>query len=536
MCRFYDSKLPMSRAAFCLAVMVLLCSTAASFAADDTTGPSNAADARMTARIDELTAAAWKAASVTPAEPASDSEILRRAYLDLTGHIPSVSEARLFLDDPSADKRARLIEQLLLHPAHPSHLSDVWSQFLLPDDANVNNTMGGTDRFQNWLRSQFAANRPYVEMVRELLLATGNPGESGPALFYTSLELKPEKIAASTSRAFLGVQIQCAECHNHPFDKWTQKDFWGYAAFFARVSPRAEGAMQVAMVRDQTTGEVMLPNSKEVVAPRFLLGDKATESAEKSRRAMLADWMTSPENPYFAKAAVNRVWAQLFGRGLVDPPDDMRADHPPRLADVLNELSVYFIQTNYDVRRLFRVLANTQAYQLASGKSSDGERPPELFAAMPLKVLSAEQFYSCLAIATCRPYDSILATVPSSTARRAMTNRDAFVNSFRAPSGSPTEYRTGIPQALLLLNGGLIDDATALERSDILVSLEAPYLTDKERIETLFLATLSRLPSDEVLRKFEDHLASKNAPDEKRLALGDMLWALLNSAEFSVNH
>jgi hypothetical protein len=182
-----------------------------------------------------------------------------------------------------------------------------------------------------------------------------------------------------------------------------------------------------------------------------------------------------------------------------------------------------------------RVLASTEAYQLASEEASS-KRPPDLFAAMSLKVLTAEQLYTCLSVATWRPYDKILASVPSSNARRAMSNRVTFVNSFRAPSTGPTEYLAGIPQALKLLNGRLVNDVTDLERSDILAALEAPFLTDRDRVATLFLATLSRPPSAEIGQKFEAYVAAHPAVDAKRRALGNILWALLNSAEFAVNH
>jgi hypothetical protein len=181
------------------------------------------------------------------------------------------------------------------------------------------------------------------------------------------------------------------------------------------------------------------------------------------------------------------------------------------------------------------VLATTDAYQLASEETS-GQRPPELFAAMPLKVLTAEQLYTCVSVATWRPYDKILASAASSNARRALTNRAAFVNSFRAPTTGPTEYLAGIPQALKLLNGRLVDDATALERSDILAALDAPFLTDRDRVETLFLATLSRPPSPEIGQKFIAYVAAHPEAEAKRRALGNILWALLNSAEFAVNH
>jgi hypothetical protein len=518
-------------------VLTILTAIPALSAADkpgDSFGDASNADAQMGKRVDTLLTEAWKDAGVKPAPRASDAEFLRRAYLDLTGQIPRVSEARDFLDDRLSDKRVRLIDALLASPGYSSHLADVWRQILLTDTPAAEDA-GASEGFENWLRNAFAENRSYVELARELILATGQASDSGPALFYTALELKPERLAASTSRAFLGIQIQCAECHNHPFDKWTKRDFWGYAAFFARVSQGGDRAMSVALLRDREVGEVTLPNSREIVPARYLLGSVANDRSGRGRRMLLADWMTSPSNPYFARAAVNRVWSQLFGRGIVDPPDDLRDDQPTRVPRLLSELAAYFVRTNYDVRRLYRVLATTEAYQLASEEDS-GQRPPDLFAAMPLKVLTAEQLYTCVSIATCRPYDKILASVPSSGARRAMTNRAAFVNSFRAPSTGPTEYLAGIPQALKLLNGRLVDDATDLERSDLLAALEAPFLTDRERVETLFLATLSRPPSAEIAQKFEAYVTVHPETEARRRALGNILWALLNSAEFAVNH
>jgi hypothetical protein len=494
-----------------------------------------AADVAMRKRVNALLSAAWKEASLHPAPRASDAEFLRRASLDLTGRIPTVSEVRSFLNNHAPDKCERVIETLLDSPAHPSHLADVWRQILLPDMAEATE-LGASDALEMWLRGAFAENRSYAEIVRELLLATGRPNESGGALFYTALELKPEKIAASTSRAFLGIQLQCAECHNHPFDKWTQRDFWGYAAFFARLSRESQGNMPVTYVREADRGEVTLPNSKEVVAPRYLLGAAASQTDGRTRRALVAEWMTSASNPYFARSAVNRFWAQLFGRGLIDPPDDMRSLSGARLAPLLEELAAYFVRTNYDVRRLLWVLTTTDAYHLTSDARSAGERPGELFAAMSIKVLNAEQLYACLTVAAGRPYDNVLASVPSTRARRALVNRMAFVNAFRAPIGSPTEYLTGMPQALMLLNGKIVDDATDPERSDVLASLEAPFLTDRDRIETLFLATLSRPPSTQMREKLEAQLAAQPSPEAKRRALGNILWALLNSAEFAVNH
>ena len=383
-----------------LAFAIILASSTL-FAAAKVADPA-AVDANMRREVDRMLTAAWKDASIKPAPRATDAEFLRRAYLDLTGRIPRVSEVRSFLDDAAPDKRERLIDALLASPGYPTHMADVWRQILLTDTPAADDA-GASDGFESWLRSAFAENRPYADVARELLLATGEANQTGPALFYTALELKPEKLAASTSRGFWESR---SSARNVTIIRSTngRSGISGAMRPFLPVcrSGRTEPCPP-PMCAIATSGEVTLPNSKEVVPARFLLGKVADEKGGRTRRMLLAEWMTSASNPYFARAAVNRTWSQLFGRGIVDPPDDLRDDQPTRVPGLLNALAEYFVSTNYDVRRLFRVLATTEAYSLASVESSS-QRPPELFAAMPLKVLTAEQLYTCLSLATCRPY------------------------------------------------------------------------------------------------------------------------------------
>ncbi|HTN75340.1 MAG TPA: DUF1549 and DUF1553 domain-containing protein [Pirellulaceae bacterium] len=487
----------------------------------------------MAARIDELLAIKLDQAKTPAIEAASDAEFLRRAYLDLTGRIPRVSETRAFLKQSDPQRRLQLVDQLLERPTHSTHLAQTWQRFLLPEGADVVR-FGGARDFELWLRQQFSDNRPYDAVVREVILASGPVGR-GPTLFYTALENKPEELAAATSRSFLGVQIQCAQCHDHPHDKWKQDDFWGYAAFFARLE-KPGGMQQVTpQLRDTDQGEVEDPRTKLPVAPRYLLGRIAAPEPNQSRRQQLATWLTANENPYFAAAAVNRSWALLFGRGLVEPIDDLGEHNPPSHPELWQELAAYFQATNYDLRNLLRVLASTEAY----GRTSllrDGETPtaPELFARMALKPLTAEQLYDCLAVATCK-HDL------APPARREVNSnigseRAMFLDKFRGPASGGTEYHAGIPQALTLMNGALIGSATDVEQSAILRSIDAPFFTEADRIETLFLATLSRPPSADESAKFVSYLESELTEAERRRALSDVLWALLNSAEFVLNH
>jgi hypothetical protein len=244
--------------------------------------------------------------------------------------------------------------------------------------------------------------------------------------------------------------------------------------------------------------------------------------------------MTGRQNPYFARAAANRLWAHLFGRGIVDPVDDLGSHNPPSHPELLDELAAYFISGNYDVRNFLRTLASTRAYQLSSHTSEGSDPPPQLFARMAIKPLTAEQLYDCIETAGCKRSGAIPAQQQFGAFNQS---QQAFLAKFAAPAGSETEYHGGIPQALTLMNGGFLGDFVDLDKSDLLISLDAPFFQgDEERVETLFLATLSRPPSGEERAKFVEYVQSRSTDGERKKALADMLWALLNSAEFVMNH
>jgi hypothetical protein len=488
----------------------------------------------MTARIDDLLAQRWAQEGVRPAPKASDGEFLRRATLDLTGLIPTVQEVRAFLADTSRHKRFELVERLLAKPNHATHFANIWRHVMLPADSNLAQ-FGGDAGFQLWLRSQFADNVPYHKMVTALLVTSGNTQGTGPGLFYSALQLKPEELAASTSRIFLGVQIQCAQCHNHPFAPWTRKDFWGYAAFFGRLRQPARGQQFVFQIHEGHVGEVKIPDTDEVIAPKFLGGPESPDDVLQLRRARLAAWLTSGNNEYFAKAAVNRVWAVLFGRGLVQPVDDLGDHNPPSHPELLDELAKYFAETGFDVRNLVRTLTATLAYQLSSQSEAGAPDRPELFARMAIKSLSADQLYDCLTEAM-RRRSNVAGGNQMAGFRGFDGGRQSFLAKFRAPTQGATDYESGIPQALTLMNGRVVREATDVANSDILIALDAPFFNDEERVETLFLSTLSRLPGDDERAKFVAYAKKGAGAKERRKALSDILWALLNSAEFALNH
>jgi hypothetical protein len=406
---------------------------------------------------------------------------------------------------------------------------------MLPGDLNIeqiNNVVG----VQNWLRQRFVDNVRYDNLVSDLLVATdGN--ELGPALYYTSLDLAPEKLAASTARIFLGLQIECAQCHDHPFDKtWTQPDFWGYAAFFARLQRPPEG-QPLAMTRrivDTDSGEVKLPDTETIVAPKYPGGSSPPPDELGTRRQQLAIWMASRDNPYLPRAGVNRVWHNLFGRGLIEPVDDIGPHNPPSHPELFEELTQYFIRTGFDLRELYRTLANTRVYQRSSRWTGREPPPAELYATMAIKTLTAEQLYDSLNRVLHRQPQGMF---PGANVTSSLLDprRLAFIAKMEAGGRSPLEYQAGILQSLTSMNGGETAEATDPARSPLLGAMEAPFLTDVDRVETLFLATLSRFPTEEERSLFVGHL-EKASPGERQKAWSNILWALVNSAEFAQNH
>jgi hypothetical protein len=516
--------------------------------------PANAGkrdDRGLAGRIDAYFARRWAAAKIQPAGPADDAEYVRRVYLDLVGRIPSVAEVRAFLQDKRPDKRARLVERLLAGPGYVHHFGNVWRSLWMPE-ANTN-FIGKflVPGFENWLKQHLAQNTGYDQMVRELLTtqmksdagrifnpATG--GDPNPLAFYITKELKPENLAASTTRMFLGVRLECAQCHDHPFATWRRDQFWGMAAFFNGIErqEQPEIAIPKKEVFDRT--EVVVPGSERIVQATFLDGKEPSFKSKTSPRVTLVEWMTAPDNGYFAKAAVNRLWAQFFGVGLAEPVDDMQgsettAPHP----ELLDELAREFVAHKFDLKFLIRTFTASRPYQLTSAGKPRGEQDPHLFARMALRGMTPEQFFDSLVQAT--GFVEARRSNDPQSLFNDQSPRTRYVEKFANRNDKPTESQTSILQALALMNGKFIADATSVEHSDTLAAvLDAPWLNTAERVETLYLATLSRKPRPEELARVTRFIARSEARGEAKdraaSPLADVFWALLNSSEFILNH
>lgn len=463
---------------------------------------------------------------ITAADVSTDAEFCRRVWLDLAGVAPPVAELREFLSDDRETKRDALIDRLLSSSLHAGHMATRWNAILLPPDAQSQpEQRQNVAALHRWLRDQFRENVPYDYLVAGFLTAGGS-SDAGPAVFYTARELEPEKLAAATSQIFLGLQLQCAQCHDHPTDRWTQKDFWQYAAFFSQLQ-QSNAAMGRQTIEDEPGGQVTLPETETVMMPRYPgVSEPPEPDPGDIRRRQLTIWMASRDNPYLSRAAVNRIWYQMFGRGLVDPVDRMDADNLPSHPELLNFLADLLIENRFDLRTIYAAIARTDAYQRSS--EYDGKRPDaDRFAVMTVKSLSAEQFFDSLQQ---NVYRRGVSTMDQPN-RATQAMRQVFLDRMRASDMNPSDYPHGVVQALGMMHGPEIVSATDANRLGLLAALEAPFLTNTERIETLFLATLSRPPSNDESERFANFLSENGSESNELSPMIDLLWVLLNTAE-----
>jgi hypothetical protein len=485
-------------------------------------------------RIDQFIEKRCKEEKSPLAGPSSDTEFLRRAYLDLTGRIPVAAEVYRFLADRRSDKRALLVEELLASPRYVENQTNLWRELLLPRDNNPQVEVY-REQLEAWLRQQFRANAPIDRMVRELLTTPVTSGTSpaeelasegarvSPSAFFRSNQMRPENLAAATSRLFLGVRLECAQCHNHPFDRWSRTQFWELAAFYGGLQVQRDNGGRMLSVREVSgRPSLRIPETSKEVSARFLDGKEPDWSRVPSGRTALADWATSGDNPYFARNAANRLWSQLFGIGLVEPADDFSENNPASHPELLDELARQLVAHNFDQKFILRAILASKTWQRSSIAPDGVRTSPRLFARMPVRGLRPEQLFDSLVQATGQPQ----------VADRPAVRAD-FLRRFTASHGNRVEQQTSILEVLLLMNGALIGDATTLTRGGVFTGIaEAPWLDTPGRVQALYVATLSRLPTAEERRKLTAYIDG----GDPRKALADVFWALLNSSEFLFNH
>lgn len=536
--------LPMGRH-FVLAAVTLLTTSVGIFADEVVLTPQ-----QLAARIDQHLAKRWLADEVQPAPMASDSEFVRRVYLDLIGRIPRVAETREFLKDPAGDKRAKLIDRLITNAQFVTHWSNTWRDIILPAGGNQQATFFANS-LRSWIEQQIRKDVSYDKMVRDLLAAPMNigqpqirqqllqPNQINPLAYFQAQEFKAENLAASTARVFLGVRLECAQCHDHPFAKWAQTDFWGLAAFYSGIQPnnlvRQVGREQPVALRNPGR-EIKIPGKEKIVKARFPTGEPPLwEDGVESRR-VLAEWVTSKNNPYFARTAANRLWAHCFGMGLMDPCDDEPTDENPiRHPELLADLTQQFIAHDFDMKYLILSIMLSSAYQRSSALTDSSHKETQAFARMPVRGLTPEQLFDSLATATGYNFQPSQAD-PRIVAFNDQSVRGQFLNRF-ATQERRTETQTSILQALALMNGKFVSDATSLRTSNTLAAIaDVPFMTLEQKIDALFLAALARSPRAEERDRLLNYAQRGGTQSDPGAALSDVFWVLLNTSEFLFNH
>ena len=511
------------------------------------------ADDTLREVIDRELAAVWKTKNIAPAPTSADAEFLRRVYLDVVGTIPSQEEAKNFLADPNAAKRGKLVDQLLADPRFATAQADVWDLALFGRNPGNADATRKRDGFRNWLAKQFADGVSYDRVVKELLLGE----QPGSEMFQVQFRGQPEEAAVVVSRLFLGTQLQCARCHDHPFDRWTQKDFYGLAGFFVRVvvQETSAGNVKAYTLGEKSSGEVLFsgaakdqaPGKKgDPVKPKFLGGPELTEpptpkdfkepaapkNGEKmprpafSRKEKFAAWVSAADNPYLARAAVNRVWAQFMGRGLVHPADDFTEQNPPSHPALLKALAAGFTAHQFDLKWLIREIVNSRAYQLA-GTGPVKEALPTSFERARVRPLSAEEIVTAMRKAT--NYD-VDAKTPASL---GTVGGEYFLRYFGEPTNGLGEFQGSLSEHLFVNNGEHVRAFVRRKKgnlADQLMSSSDPW---EQKVDRLFLSVLSRPPKPAESAKFSEYLNSDPKPEPR---LEDAIWALLNSSEFRFNH
>ena len=539
------------------AILTALVFPAISFAAEPAPAPKPSKDPAdvLAALIDKHLAKDWEARGIVPAEVTDDGEFIRRVYLDVIGRAPKASEVREFIDDKSPDKRVKLVDHLLKMPGHANHFAAVTRAQWLPQTmTNFQLAQFGT-QFETWLRAQYRENTPADQVVKRILTVKLTVNTQNPmfrfvqpdgtdpdgfslAAFYSANEGKPENVGSAVSRLFLGVKLECAQCHDHPFAPYTRDQFWQFAAFFAELNPLAgpRPGFVGPMLPQSDRNTIGIAGTDRKVTATFFDGTNPDWSLDRVPRVELAEWLVSAKNPYFAKNTANRVWAHFFGIGIQDPVDEPGENNQPSHPELLKELGQAFADSGFDNRMLIRAITRTRAYQLTSKMTHPGQADPRRFARMNLKGLTPAQLFDSLVSATGFREPVGFRNQQNFGFVQPGNPRSQFLSRF-VSTDKPTETSTTILQALMLMNGQFIGDQTDLVKSEVLAAIvDVPGWDTKQRVSTLFLTAFARNPTADELEKFSSYVDRGGAKNDKKQALADVFWVLLNSPEFLFNH
>ena len=488
--------------------------------------------------VDELVFKKLQTLGVPPSALCDDSTFIRRVCVDLAGRLPLPEETEQFLADTDPAKRDKLIDRLLDSADYADFFANKWSAIL----RNRRRTPGftrGTYAFHSWIRDSLYQNRPYDQFVRGILAASGEMGQHPPVAWYREVQETNQQVE-DTAQLFLGLRIQCARCHHHPFEKWSQRDYYGFSAFFSQVSkkPGLEPDEQRVFHR-RGVAAATNPKTGESLKPTGLGATPAEVPAERDPRQALVDWMTDPGNKFFAPALVNRYWKHFFGRGIVDPEDDMRVTNPASNPELLNGLAQSFITSKFDLKELLRTICRSSVYQLSAEPNAYNLNDKQNFSRYYPKRLTAEVLLDALDLVTNSP--SGFSGLPAGT--RAVQLPDTGVNSyflqvFGRPEGASAcecerSQEANLAQSLHLLNSAEVQSKLSNGSGRAAALTQDTTHTPEEKIRQLYMWVFSRPPVEDETRVALAHL---QRTENKQLAFEDILWALVNTKEFLFNH
>ncbi|WP_152051069.1 DUF1549 domain-containing protein [Tautonia marina] len=488
----------------------------------------NLVDAAVFAKLNRM--------RIAPSEPCSDEEFVRRVYLDTIGVMPTSEEARAFLEDPSPTRYETLIDDLLERPEFNEFWALKFADILRSNSRLIKSK--GAYAFHRWIRSQLEQNAPIDQFVRDLLTADGSTFDNPPANYYR-ISRSPEEAVETTAQLFLGVRISCAKCHNHPFERWTQDDYYGFAAFFARVKQKPGMKPDEEIIFAADGGDVRQPRTNQVMPPKALGGpvyEEAQTSADRQLR--LAEWLTSEENDFFARSMTNRIWYHLMGKGIVDPVDDFRDSNPASNVELLDGLAAEFADSGFDLRHLARTILNSRTYRLSARSNELNADDEVYFSHAVTKLLSAEVLLD--AISTVADVPTAFNGLPANS--RAISIPDGqmdhpFLKTFGRPARElacecERESDSNLSQALQLIGGSTVHDKLRADGGRMHLLAESGK-SAKEIIDELYAVSLSRSPTETEQAAAIAHI---EGAENRRQAIEDLGWVLINSKEFLFRH